>query len=71
MGEIITIQLNGEKKQITTPSVLDLLNELNLNLNHVIVEINQQIISKETLHKINLTNHDAVEIIRYIGGGKK
>lgn len=69
MGEI-TILLNGENTRIKTTSITALLAQLKLDVNHVIVEINHQIIPKEELNKTNLSHNDTVEIIRYIGGGK-
>ena len=69
MGKI-TINLNGEKTTIKTPSIVNLLKQLQLNESHVIIEINNQIIPKQQLSNTRLTNNDTVEIIRYIGGGK-
>ena len=66
----INIQLNGEKanQQFT---VMALLSELNLNPEHVIVEINGTVLNKNTIINQPIKSNDTIEIIRYIGGGQK
>ena len=33
------------------------------------IEINQEIVDKKKLNKINLKNNDKIEIVHFIGGG--
>ena len=35
----------------------------------IIVKINQEIVDKKKLNKINLKNNDKIEIVHFIGGG--
>ena len=67
----INIQLNGEKNQTSNSSVMALLSELNLNPEHVIVEINGTVLNKNTIINQPIKSNDTIEIIRYIGGGQK
>ena len=38
-------------------------------INVKIIEINQEIVDKKKLNKINLKNNDKIEIVHFIGGG--
>ena len=68
MGSL-TIILNGEEKQTHSGTILQLVNELNLQIDHIIVEVNNAIIPLQNIQTTTLKNNDKVEIIRYIGGG--
>ena len=68
MGSL-TIILNGEEKQTHSGNVLQLIYELNLQVDHIIVELNNTIIPMQDIPTTTLKNNDKVEIIRYIGGG--
>ena len=50
-------------------SLYDLLTYLDFDVNRVVVEYNQKIISSYDLSEIVLTNHDKLEIITIVGGG--
>ena len=69
MGKI-TIKLNGENQPIKSSSITALLSSLQLNQNHVIVELNNTIIANNQYETTILNDNDVVEIIRYIGGGE-
>ncbi|MDD5672533.1 MAG: sulfur carrier protein ThiS [Chitinivibrionales bacterium] len=58
-----TIDIDGEK------SISKLLQEKSINPLHVVVEINTNIIVKELFGSTNLKENDAIEIIRFVGGG--
>lgn len=50
-------------------TIIDLLNDYNLNKDRVVVEINLEIVENETYETYVLKEHDAIEIISFIGGG--
>jgi sulfur carrier protein len=68
MGSL-TIILNGEEKQTHSGNISQLVSELNLQVDHIIVELNNIIIPSQDIPTTTLKNNDKVEIIRYIGGG--
>ena len=49
--------------------VLNLIKELKVPINKVAIELNQEILNKKKLNKINLQNNDKIEIVHFIGGG--
>ena len=71
MGSLINITLNGSPHTIKdNQTIVDILNNLNLSPNLIIIELNENIIKKETYPSTYLKENDQLEIIRYIGGGE-
>ncbi|MDQ0884410.1 sulfur carrier protein [Peribacillus sp. V2I11] len=63
--------INGEKIQIPADesTVTGLLQHFNLHQKVVIVELNDEILAKESLSETLLSNGDKVEIVHFVGGG--
>ena len=66
----IKIRVNGKVKSISDNySVLDLLKNLKIPIKKVAIELNQEIVDKKNISKINLKKNDKIEIVHFIGGG--
>ena len=66
----IKIRVNGKVKSISDNySVLDLVENLKIPMKKVAIELNQEIIDKKKISKINLKKNDKIEIVHFIGGG--
>jgi len=66
----IKIKINGKLKSISDNySVLDLVKNLKIPIKKVAIELNQEIIDKKKISKINLKKNDKIEIVHFIGGG--
>ena len=66
----IEIKING--KVIRTKDNIKLsalLKNLKIPIKKVAIELNQEIIDKTILNKINLKKNDKIEIVHFIGGG--
>ncbi len=66
----IEIKING--KVIKTKDNIKLsalLKNLKIPIKKVAIELNQEIIDKTILNKINLKKDDKIEIVHFIGGG--
>ncbi|PRS42715.1 thiamine biosynthesis protein ThiS [Bacillus sp. RJGP41] len=63
--------INGEKIRISAEesTVTGLLQHFNLHQKVVIVELNDEILAKESLSETLLSNGDKVEIVHFVGGG--
>ncbi|MCU6599148.1 sulfur carrier protein ThiS [Peribacillus frigoritolerans] len=63
--------INGEKIRIPAEesTVAGLLQHFNLHQKVVIVELNDEILAKESLSETLLSNGDKVEIVHFVGGG--
>ena len=66
----IKIKINGKIKTIIKETKLsELLKYLKIPLNKVAIELNEEIIDKKKINKINLNKNDKIEIVHFIGGG--
>ena len=66
----IKIRVNGKVKSISDNySVSDLVKNLKIPMKKVAIELNQEIIDKKNIGKINLKKNDKIEIVHFIGGG--
>jgi len=63
------VLVNGKEMDFDNISILELLNNLNLDMNKVVVEVNLEIISKEGYSDYILNKEDKIEIISFVGGG--
>ena len=66
----IEIRVNGKVKYISDKyKMSDLVKNLKIPMKKVAIELNQEIIDKKNIDKINLKNNDKIEIVHFIGGG--
>ena len=66
----IKIIVNGKFRSIPENyKISDLLKDLKIPLKKVAIELNQEIIDKKKINKINLKKNDKIEIVHFIGGG--
>ena len=66
----IKIKANGKIKLIPDNSKMsDLLKSLKIPIKKVAIELNQEIIDKNKINRINLKKNDKIEIVHFIGGG--
>ena len=70
MKKKIKIKLNGKLKTINNKStLLNIVQKNKIPLAKVAIELNQEIVDKKNLNKINLKVNDKIEIVHFIGGG--
>jgi thiamine biosynthesis protein ThiS len=66
----MTIQLNGDPKEIAGPlSVSALLEELEIDARRVAVELNLAVVKKAAYDSSVIKDGDEVEIVNFVGGG--
>jgi len=66
----IKIKVNGKIKSISDKyKMSDLVKNLKIPMKKVAIELNQEIINKKNINKINLKKNDKIEIVHFIGGG--
>ena len=70
MKKKIKIKINGKINKIDDKTKLsDLIKNLKIPLKKVAIELNEEIVNKKNLNKINLKVNDKIEIVHFIGGG--
>ena len=66
----IKIRLNGRLKSVNKNSKLsNIIKYFKIPLKKVAIELNQEIVDKKKIKKINLKMNDKIEIVHFIGGG--
>ena len=69
--EEIRIVLNGEKRSLKKGiTVEELLSQFKVLPATVVVEVNEDILSKDSHATIQLKEGDRVELVRFVGGGR-
>lgn len=65
-----TVMINGEPFNcLQSMSLYDLLIYLDFDIDRVIVEYNNKVITNSLFHNISMNNHDKLEVITIVGGG--
>lgn len=67
---MITLTVNGKNQEIPqeTP-LLNYLKVMGINSQHIAVAYNGDVIPRENLHNVTLSEGDSVEIVSAVGGG--
>ncbi len=67
---MIKVILNGKEKEfLSTPTLKTLISEYCQGPQHVIAEVNGQIIKKQTWDTVSLAQGDTIELVSMVGGG--
>ena len=66
----IKIKINGKLSTIKDKVTLySLVKKLKVPIKKVAIELNQEIVNKNSIKNIKLKNNDKIEIVHFIGGG--
>jgi len=63
------ITINGDPREVTAHTVLELLEELGLQPARTVVERNTAIVQRDLYGDTLLTEGDVLELVRMVGGG--
>jgi len=64
------MKVNGKEIELESIKTLaELLDELQINKDKVVVEVDGEIITKESFTKTVLKNSNVMEVISFVGGG--
>jgi sulfur carrier protein len=67
---IMKVRVNGEEKEIADGlSIAGLLEELQIRPGRVVVELNQDVVSRSAHGSTLLKEGDALEVAHFVGGG--
>jgi sulfur carrier protein len=66
----MVITLNGQPENLDgSMTIRDLLEKKALEPDTVVVEVNLEIIDRDTFHETAIRDRDVIEILRFVGGG--
>ena len=66
------LKINGQEKTFDKglpPTLAELLDSLKINAATVVAEIDGQIVERKNFARTNLSAGQAIELIRFVGGG--
>lgn len=63
------IHLNGELREISQKTVLQLLEHLEIDPKRIAVELNTEILPKAQYTEKTIADGDRIEIVHFVGGG--
>ena len=67
---MIGLTINGARKEVAAGLTLEqLLEQCNVKRQHVAIEVNTQLVPRETFGQTKLVDGDRVEIVTLVGGG--
>lgn len=65
------VQINGEQRELATGLTLAaLLEQLGMKPDRVALELNREIVRRETWVQTHLKEGDRLEIVQFVGGGR-
>ena len=66
----MTLTVNGEQRDLDdATTLLGLLEAFSLNPDATAVQLNEDILERESFAKVQLAEGDSIELIRIVGGG--
>ena len=68
-GVWIHVKINGEERNLAGKNLLEYLKESGFEPERVVVERNLEIIPQEKLGNVIIQDEDAIEVLRFVGGG--
>ena len=63
------VKINGELLDKDGRTVSEMLADMDINVQHVAVELNEEIVPKAKYGETVLKDGDKVEVVRFVGGG--
>ncbi|MBO5617444.1 sulfur carrier protein ThiS [Pseudobutyrivibrio sp.] len=63
------VYINGCEQAANGKSVVDVIDEMNIDIRTIAVELNEEIVSKADYDKTTLKDGDVLEVVSFVGGG--
>lgn len=69
-NETIRVQLNGKEREVGSDhTVRSLLQSLDLHPGMVVVELNREILERDSYENVRVSEGDTLELVHFVGGG--
>ena len=66
---MVLVYINGKEQAANGKSVVDIINEMNIDIRTIAVELNEEIVSKGDYDSTTLKDGDVLEVVSFVGGG--
>lgn len=68
--ETIRVRLNGKDRELEPDhTVTTLLESLELNPHMIVVELNREILERDSYGDVGISDGDTIELVHFVGGG--
>ena len=66
---MVLVYINGCEQAANGKSIVDIINEMNIDIRTIAVELNEEIVSKADYDKTIVKDGDVLEVVSFVGGG--
>ena len=66
---MVLVYINGCEQAANGKTVVDIINEMNIDIRTIAVELNEEIVSKGDYDSTTLKDGDVLEVVSFVGGG--
>ncbi|MFN7019661.1 MAG: sulfur carrier protein ThiS [Fimbriimonadales bacterium] len=63
------VRVNGIEMEVKAGTLMELLEELDINPKRVVVEVNLEIVKRDKFQNYTIKEGDSIEIVNFVGGG--
>lgn len=63
------VTVNGSSMDVKASTLMELLQELDINPQRVVVEVNLEIVKRVRFSEYKIKEGDSIEIVNFVGGG--
>ncbi|GLI54192.1 sulfur carrier protein ThiS [Thermodesulfovibrio yellowstonii] len=63
------VRVNGMDMEVKAGTLLELLQELNINPQRIVAEVNLEIVRRDRFNEYKIKEGDSIEIVNFVGGG--
>ena len=63
------VYINGCEQAANGKTVVDIINEMDIDIRTIAVELNEEIVSKADYDSTTLKEGDVLEVVSFVGGG--
>lgn len=63
------VTVNGSSIDVKASTLMELLQELDINPQRVVVEVNLEIVKRDRFSEYKIKEGDSIEIVNFVGGG--
>lgn len=63
------VTVNGSSMDVKASTLMELLQELDINPKRVVIEVNLEIVKRDKFSEYKIKEGDSIEIVNFVGGG--
>jgi sulfur carrier protein len=65
----VNICFNGEQREVTSSTIVELVAEFELSGKRIAIEKNKEIVPRSAYAETKINENDQIEVVHFVGGG--